>query len=271
MPPQKLTAKILSFLNEYPGASIKDVSSALGISLSMTRTILYRLRNNGYVEKAGSGYYLTSKGEWLLSRILGEKKSISEEKSREEKEEGVEKQEAIIEMPLKKESSKEQDTSKTIELKIDNTSLTRSEVEAIINDKISIIMKKIEVIEEKIKRIEKEIEKLHRTTERQVVVTTNNVIERKQLIKTLPVPVMSIPEARGKLGPQYDKLIYEGKIIEINTIVVDREFYDEFTKKFPLSIKEAEKLPPLERKLLEEMKKDARVILKAGKYYELIK
>jgi len=71
-----LTAKILEYIHDNPGASPKDLSRELGIGVNTLKTILYRLKNNGYVEKAGDGYILTSKGEWFVNKILRGEASI---------------------------------------------------------------------------------------------------------------------------------------------------------------------------------------------------
>ena len=81
---------------------------------------------------------------------------------------------------------------------------------------------------------------------------------------------MNVREAMDTLGPLFDQLRLEGRIEIIGSIVVDKEFYEEFKKKFPIPIKEAENLSPLEKMLLNEMIKDARVIIHAGKHYKLI-
>ncbi len=261
MPAQKLTAKILGYINDYPGSTIKDLSIALGISVSMARAIIYRLKNNGYVEKAGMGYYITDKGLWLLSKMTGgrgEKREKTIEETREEKE-----------APIEEKPKGDEDISK-----VEGIAKGKG-LESLI-ERIDTLERRIEDLENRVRDLESYLKRINNkfsSMGRRKGVGGEQVLGRRgvESEKTLPIPVMSIPDARNKLGSLYDKLIYEGRIIEVNTVVVDREFYDEFIKKFPITVKDAEKLPPLEKKLLDEMKKDARVILKAGKRYELVR
>jgi len=60
---------ILEYLNMYPGSSVKDISDSTGLSPLIVRKILYKLKNDNYVEKSGNGYVLTERGSRLLEYI----------------------------------------------------------------------------------------------------------------------------------------------------------------------------------------------------------
>jgi uncharacterized protein (DUF342 family) len=122
-------------------------------------------------------------------------------------------------------------------------------------------------LRERLEEVSSEVRKLK---ERIIRESKNKMRHRKEEVEGLPKPVMNIREALNTLGPLLDQLRLEGRVEIIGSIVVDREFYEEFKKKFPLPVKEAENLSPMEKTLLNEMIKDARVIKHAGREYRLI-
>lgn len=262
MPEKKLTTKILELLREYPGASIKDISQTLGVSLGITRAIIYRLKNNGYVEKAGSGYILTSKGEWLLSKIIGEETRIETTISKTQRAEEPE-QAKTIEQQVETETRRVSRSTQTVPLP--QTSLSE------LLGKIKELEDKIRTLEEKVEEISKRIDELF-SSRRQMEKTKieKEKVKPREKKPVLPAPIIGIKEARNLLGSQLDKLLYERKVVQVGSLIVESSFYDKFVKKFPLPVRDAEKLSPAEKRLLEEMKHEAKVILKAGKHYELI-
>ena len=251
-----LTAKILVYLSENPGATIKDLSQVFNVNPNTIRNMIYRLRNNGYVEKAGNGYVLTSKGEWFVSKIL-------------KKEEVSESQEQVVVEGTEKKAGEE---SVHVHREVVETP-KKQEVKQVVSGedivkRISELEKEIEAIKKVIEDISREISEL----KEKIGVGRKSVEsrDREKKVEGLPKPVMNVREAMDTLGPLFDQLRLEGRIEIIGSIVVDKEFYEEFKKKFPIPIKEAENLSPLEKMLLNEMIKDARVIIHAGKHYKLI-
>ncbi|MEM4976428.1 MAG: Mn-dependent transcriptional regulator, partial [Desulfurococcaceae archaeon] len=76
--------------------------------------------------------------------------------------------------------------------------------------------------------------------------------------------------AQAKLGGLLDKIIAENKLVRVGSLVVDAQFFSEFNSKFPIKVSDLDKLTSHERVLLEEMRKEALVILHAGREYRLI-
>ncbi len=267
MPAKRLTTKILEFFKENPGSGIKDLSQYLSISLGIARSIVYRLKNNGFLAKAGSGYILTSKGEWLLERMLEE----DTHKQPKRKKETMIPRESLETMNTGVETGKTNLNQHVTEpLKADSSRSIRVEAG---NDTLREVIARIEYLEEKVKKLEESLESITRELRKLKAETPivkpapKRKIEEK---KILPQKIIYMNEARSILGSLFDKLVYQGKIVVIGGLVVDKAFYDEFISKFPLTIKEAEKLSPMEKRLLEEMKREAKVILRAGKRYEVI-
>ncbi len=262
MPKKTLMLRILEFLKEYSGATIKDIATTLGISMSLTRTVVYRLRNNGYIEKAGKGYILTDKGEWFVNKFGEPREESVEEVSIEARSE-----EATYEIILPKEQEVEAEIKtqeyKTIYPKTTEEPLTNLE------EKICQIEKEIIRIEKQITGLRQELNKVREELKKAKIQRIKEKKNEKEE-KGLPKPIMYINEAMNALGSMFDTLVYQGRIEVVGRLAVDKKYYEEFIKKFPLSIREAEKLPPLEKTLLEEMKRDARIILYAGKEYRLV-
>ncbi len=270
MAKKTLMLRILEFLREYNGATIKDISSTLGISMSLARTVIYRLRNNGYVEKVGKGYILTEKGEWFVNKF-GESKTTEETKPEEKSEETLKDTEQSPTQPYIQSSVKTLDkySEKIVEPE------RRTEVSKPVNeDLLRTVEKRIADIEKEIRMLENTLsnlkQELEKTKEELRKAMLHGKREKKKDEKGLPKPIMPINEAMSVLGSSFNTLVYQGKIEVVGRLAVDREYYNEFIKKFPLPVRDAEKLSPMEKTLLEEMKRDARVILYAGKEYRLV-
>lgn len=231
-----LTAKILRFLAENPGATIKEVSRALGISQDLARSVIYRLRNKGFIEKSGDGYVVIGKGEWFLKDVL---KAKAEGDVKERESEAAE-QTSIETMQGGLETSREQIISKINEL-----------------------MGKVKSIEEQLAGIKEELKVLEKR------VYEGRVAERS-VTRRLHKPVVSLQEAVSIYGGLLESMRSEGSVIVVGSLAVDREFYDEFRKKFPIPVDDKSKLSEYEQILLEEMIRDARVIVSGGKLYKLI-
>ncbi len=262
MTKKTLMLRILEFLKEYSGATIKDIAATLGISMSLARTVVYRLRNNGYIEKAGKGYILTDKGEWFVNKFGGPREENIEEVPREARSE-----EATHEVIL----TEEQEVEAEIKAQERKTTYPRTTEEPLTNldEKIRQIEKEIIRIEKQVSSLRQELDKIREELKKAKTRSTKEKKNKKEE-KGLPKPIMYINEAMNALGPMFNTLVYQGRIEVVGRLAVDKRYYEAFIKKFPLSIREAEKLPPLEKTLLEEMKRDARVILYAGKEYRLV-
>jgi len=245
-----LTAKILEYIHDNPGASLKDLSRELGIGVNTLRTILYRLKNNGYVEKAGDGYILTSKGEWFVNKILrGEASTPVEEKPSIEAEQTEE-----VEVSTQPQTMMERE---------------RIRVEEEISMRIESLEKRIEDLNKLVETLYKELELIKRELKRAKHVESASDVEKKELAR-LPEPVMNIKEAYNALGPVLEELKLRGRVEVVGNVVVDSNFYNEFKKKFPIQVSEVDKLSNMERILLDEMIRDARVIKHGGREYRLI-
>ncbi|WFO75252.1 hypothetical protein J4526_09340 [Desulfurococcaceae archaeon MEX13E-LK6-19] len=262
MQEKSLTTRVLLFLKDYPGASVKDVASYLGININLARAILYRLKNKGIIEKVGNGYILTKSGEYVVGKISTTEQVIQQEQET--------KQEALVQQKTMQVSKPKEEAITRKDIKDTNN------IKAVTHD-IKSIEKNLENIEKKITALENEL--LHLKEELANIRTLIKKIKEKSVerIKTkrhveekLPRPVMPVLEAERVLGEKLRSLTYTGKIVIIGSLAVDGEFYQAFLSKFPISRRNAEKLPEDEKILLEEMKKEGKVYLHGGKEYRLV-
>lgn len=244
------------FLRDYPGATIKDISSYLGISINLARAVLYRLKNRGVVEKVGSGYILTKSGEQLVSKsstptILAEQqvqpKNTLIRGSRGEKQ------------WLKRTSTMGREEKKAVGGYVDE-----------IEKNVEVLERKISALENELENIKNELERLKKFLKEVKEGGKEKKSVKKEALEKLPKPVMPVLDAESILGDKLRSLTYTGKIIVIGSLAVDRDYYEEFISKFPISRREAEKLPEHEKILLEEMKKEGKVYLHGGKEYRLV-
>ncbi|MET1160109.1 MAG: winged helix-turn-helix domain-containing protein [Thermoprotei archaeon] len=256
MSAKTLTAKIMLFLYENPGASLKDISQYIGISVNTARTIIYRLRNNGFVDRAGNGYVLTSKGEWFVSNILLKK----EESEKPETEESREEVQAALESESSGASS---EYIETASVEVEHKRAEQGDLRGLL-DRVRKLENEVRKLYELLDKAMSEIKEIKEELARQQRRETS-----EKPIEGLPKPVMNIKEAMDQLGPVFEELRLSGRIEIVGNLVVDRNFYEEFKKKFPIPVSEADKLPPMEKMLLQEMIRDARVIVRAGREYRL--
>lgn len=247
--PKTLSAKILVHLHQNPGAALKDLLAAHGASARAIRTAIYRLKSNGYIERAGSGYVLTSKGEWFVKNVLM-KGAIKE---RAEMGEPGSEASAERELPLDRPPAELGDSTLRA-----SVSELASRVEA--------LEREVESMRSVLGRVVREVKVLKKSVE-EISRSISRSAEERQ---ALPKPVMDVREALSTIGSQLERLRLEGKVEVVGSLVVDKGFYESFKKKFPMSASDLERLTDLERMLLSEMVRDARVIVRAGKEYRLI-
>lgn len=264
---KSLTRRVLVFLKDYPGASVKDVATHLGININLARAILYRLKNKGIIEKVGNGYILTKSGEQIIDKISSKEYVVK----REHIPNNIpvrEMDKTLIEPEAK---TQEQEVEETT-----STSTTQPVLRETRDEPERDLMKAIKTVEERIRHLEKELDVIKKEVNRIKNIAENmkqriqSPSAKKSEVEKLPRPVMPVLEARNILGDRLHALTYTGKIVVIGSLAIDGDFYKNFISKFPIGRREAEKLPEEEKILLEEMKKEGKVYLHCGKEYRLV-
>jgi len=233
-----LRQKILEEVKSNPGLSLKELSRLLEVSQNTLKNIVYKLKSEGYIEKAGGGYVITPRGERFLDFLEKRRTTIlGEEVGEKEPEERV---------------AKEESPPSTC-----TQSIARSEQELLSNivNKLRELEKRVSMLEAQMKNIE-------------LAIASSR--HKREGVITIDPPIQPINEAISKYGSLIDKLINENKLVRVGSLVVDASIYQEFRSRFPIKTSDIDKLNPLERQLLEEMRREAIVILHAGKEYRLV-
>jgi len=233
-----LRQKILEEVKSNPGLSLKELSRLLEVSQNTLKNIVYKLKSEGYIEKAGDGYVITPRGERFLDFLEKRRTtSLGEEVGGEEPEERVAKEESIPSTRTR--------------------SIARSEQELLNN-----IVNKLRELEKRVSMLEAQMKNL------ELAIASSR--HKREGVITIDPPIQPINEAISKYGSLIDKLINENKLVRVGSLVVDASIYQEFKSRFPIKTSDIDKLNPLERQLLEEMRREAIVILHAGKEYRLV-
>lgn len=233
-----LRQKILEEVKSNPGLSLKELSRLLEVSQNTLKNIVYKLKSEGYIEKAGDGYVITPRGERFLDFLEKRRTtSLGEEVGGKEPEERV---------------AKEEPTPSTR-----TQTIARSEQELLSN-----IVNKLRELEKRVSMLEAQMKNL------ELAIASSR--HKREGVITIDPPIQPINEAISKYGSLIDKLINENKLVRVGSLVVDASIYQEFKSRFPIKTSDIDKLNPLERQLLEEMRREAIVILHAGKEYRLV-
>jgi DNA-binding Lrp family transcriptional regulator len=228
----------LEEVKSNPGLSLKELSRLLEVSQNTLKNIVYKLKSEGYIEKAGDGYVITPRGERFLNFLEKRRTtSLGEEVGEKEPEERV---------------AKEEPTPSTR-----TQSIARSEQELLSN-----IVNKLRELEKRVSMLEAQMKNL------ELAIASSR--HKREGVITIDPPIQPINEAISKYGSLIDKLINENKLVRVGSLVVDASIYQEFKSRFPIKTSDIDKLNPLERQLLEEMRREAIVILHAGKEYRLV-
>ena len=244
-----LMYRVLEALYENPGLGAKELSELLGVSVEKTRGVLYKLKSRGFVEKAGRGYMLTERGVRFLEYLEKSKRPARCERAEGAAEETTRtREEAVREIapdPLTLESR------------------GGEVVTPVHANALEELRKRIEVLEKRLEDLERTVRDLERALQaRQKRAESSGFLEE---------PVMFYSDAVSRYGQvPVERLISEGRVKRVGVLLVDSEFYREFRAKFPIKVQDVDKLSHHEKVLLDEMRREAMVVLFAGREYRLV-
>ncbi|MEM4751609.1 MAG: winged helix-turn-helix transcriptional regulator [Desulfurococcaceae archaeon] len=242
---KSLQHRLLEVLKGNPGVSVKELASILEVDVNKVKVAAYRLKSMGYIEKAGRGYIVTKRGLQFLNYLESRLASKTDvEKARKTLEE---KREASTEAPPSKEPVREMSRGMG--------------TPQVVEDTINTLIEKLQELERRIISLEARVRGLEG-----VVAST----QKRPDITSLLDPVMYYNEAVTKYGSLIEKMLSDKRLIRIGSLVVNTEFYAHFKSRFPIKLSDVEKLSPHEKILLEEMRKEALIVLHAGKEYRMV-
>ncbi|MGC9148980.1 MAG: FaeA/PapI family transcriptional regulator [Sulfolobales archaeon] len=215
---------ILEFLKKHPNSKPREIADALGFSIVVVRSSLYRLRERGYVARTSKGY---------IAKTSPERKSVSE--------------------------THEDKTSREVsENYIRDLTDLRNEVNDII-DRISEIEKTLQDFGETIARLEKQYSEM-----RVLVKNLQSLYELSHrrtpsdplISRLLSEKILSMSEARRYASEglgSLDKYIESGVAVIIGKFVVSKEFYDNIISKLPIEADKLNELSAKEKILIETL------------------
>lgn len=243
MPKKTLTRLVLEILDSYPGSSLRDISQLTGIDIVRVREAVERLRLYGMLSKVGQGYVLTEKGKEYLKNLVSTEES----------------QVKPVETPREREIEETSNEPASPPRPDDGGEKPLS----MLSMRLEELEKKLAGLEKKVSEIENALRQLEDALSRSQTVRQSTQIVTEDVV----VPV---GDAVRKYGSMIDKWLREGRYIQVGSLMVEASFYESFKSKFPLKISEYSALSPVEKTLLEEMRKEGLVIVHAGKEYRLV-
>ncbi len=283
--PKSLFLRVLEFVRDYPGARAKEVAELLGISPRLAQSILYQLKNKGFVEKAGRGYIVTDKGRWFLSKqsTLPVPGGAREKPVAEQVEErgratgsftgGAAASEAIPETRggevlggAERLARPQPSPAPAGPVGRGEEEVAGARGEAV---RVDDLEKRVEELLDKVARLEEELRGIKSELIRIHKLVSDKKPGARAKEAALPVPVMPYSAALRELGSALDTLIVQGRVVVVGSLVVEKGFYDSFIAKLPLPRSKVRELSPYEKQLLEEMRKEGQVYLRGGKEYRL--
>ena len=238
-----LTVKILEFVRDNPSVSVKEVAEFFNISQDLARAILLKLRNKGFVKKEGKGFFITEKGEWLLGRG---------ETSRQE--------------PGEKEVSEAPKAQPGL-------SVEPGTGGGSVEERLRVLEARVKLIEDKLRRIEEALSRISGVASQSSSEKAGSRLEAGggKAAGKPPKPVMSLQEAANQFPALLEQWKIDGVVVQIGSLIVERDFLVDFMKKFPIPVDKVEELQPMEKAVFDELRREALIILHGGKEYKIVK
>lgn len=233
--------KIINYLLENPGSKPRQIADNIGESLTRIRRALYVLRDRGIIARSGQGYVV------VKSRLRKTLENSNERIDQNEKPRNGMELRYQTNVYKYEELSKD---SRWLSEIITNMLKTMNEL----NKKISNIEKEIGIIKARVESLEKNKNK---KTDHFIL-----MIRQKK--------IMTIEEAKQYMQKTLEYYVANEYIVIIGNIIVDKEYYEEFKKKFPLSVSEAKKLDASSLFLLKKLIEEGVIYLYGGNEYRFV-
>ncbi|MGC9009693.1 MAG: FaeA/PapI family transcriptional regulator [Sulfolobales archaeon] len=215
---------ILEFLKKHPNSRPREIADALGFSIVVVRSSLYRLRERGYVARTSRGY---------VAKTSPEPRSLLE-------------------------THEEKISRETSESYIKDLAELKNELNDVI-DRISEIEKTLQDFGETIAKLEKqynEIKVLVKNLQSLYELSHRKAPSDPLVSKLLSEKILSISEARKYASEglgSLDKYIESGVAVIIGKFVVSKEFYDSIVAKLPIEADKLNELSAKEKILIETL------------------
>ncbi len=233
--------KIINYLLENPGSKPRQIADSIGESLTRVRRALYVLRDRGIIARSGQGYVV------VRSRLRETRENVNEKMEQDKK--------SRNRMELRTQTN----TYKYEELSIDNKWL--SEIITNILKTMNELNKKISNIEKEITIIKARLESLEKNKNKEMDHFISMIKQKK---------IMAVEEAKQYMQKTLEYYVVNGYVVVVGNIIVDKEYYEEFKKKFPLSVSEVKKLDANNLLLLKKLIEEGAIYLHGGNEYRFV-
>jgi len=240
---------VFDFLKENPGSNPREIAEALGVGYNRIRAALYRLRERGLVIRTEKGYTVAYRAPRKMRR---EDKGRLVEKV---KSDNLERLSEEIDKLSKKVSTIEKRISEILNL-VENIRIEIKNLE-IVEKRLN---KEVELVKSRINKLWEYLGKLKFKS-----------YEKDEFLSLLSAEkVLSVSRAKNIINKPLEEYISEDKVILVSSYVIDKEFYNEFKKLFPLPVDKVKNLDEKSKALLRAMVDEGLAYLHKGKEYRLI-
>lgn len=156
------------------------------------------------------------------------------------------------------------------EVEVEGTSATPTGV----LDVVKRLESEVRELRQRLEKLEKEVRELRITVESLSRTRVQQTQEQSQDRFTKEVKarkVLKLSEALAIASKPLDEYVKAGVVKVFADLVVDREFFEEFSRKFPIKRAQLNELSDIERELLNSLIKEGLVYLHGGREYRLSK
>ncbi len=233
--------KIINYLLENPGSKPRQIADSIGESLTRVRRALYVLRDRGLIARSGQGYVV------VKSRLRTTQESI-DKKVEQDRKPG-----SIVELRSQTSTYKNE--------KPDIDSRWLSEIITNILKTVNELNKKISNMEKEMAIIKARLESLERSKNKEADHFVSLIKQKK---------IMAIEEAKRYMQKTLEYYVVNRYVVVVGSIVVDKDYYEEFKKKFPLSVSEIKKLDGNDLLLLKKLIEEGVIYLHGGNEYRFV-
>mgnify|MGYP000274072631 CR=1 FL=1 len=241
-----LERRILAFLRENPGANAREIAEALGVSYSRVQSTLYRLREKGVIIKTGFGYAISSLKEPFYEEELKEK-------------------------PFSTPSDKLGEIFRNIRKLEEKLSTLLAEYHRL-NEDVKSVTERINALQRELQSLKKRVNEVYETMKTLHVrwKEKKNVLEDRFVSELKREGVIDISVARKIALKSIEEYVRSGTVIVVSSLVVSKEFYEEFKKKFPIPKEQVRELSEKEKMLLRALVDEGLAYLHRGIEYRLV-
>ncbi len=234
--------KIINYLIENPGSKPRQIADSIGESLARVRRALYVLRDRGIIARSGQGYVVVKSRLYTISRT--ENRNVAQNKEQRN---------------VTEERTRSNIYSRSVASNTDDKWL--SEIITNILKNINELNKRIANIEREISIVKSRLESLEKNRNEKYDYFISLIRQKR---------IMAIEEAKRYMQKTLEYYVMNDYVIVVGNIVVEKRYYEEFKKRFPLKVSEIKKLNNNDLLLLKKLIEEGVIYLHGGNEYRFV-